>query len=72
MSDQAEHKIYYVMTGVSMSQAAQIKSDGNVEVTGDGEVDRIDGDTFVWCDTCKERVYAGDSEHGLAEYWEVL
>lgn len=63
------HDIQYCMSGVTTSQSAVIKDDGWVKVTGDIEVDRIDGDVYIYCRDCGHVVSSG--EDGLAEDWEA-
>lgn len=63
------HQIKYGMTGVQTSQDARITPSGDVEVTGPVEIERINGDTFVYCADCDNRLLSG--QDGLSEYWEV-
>jgi hypothetical protein len=52
----------------------RITEEGDVEVRGDFEVDDINGDTYLWCDTHQVRIHSGDTHEGvtLAEDWETL
>lgn len=64
------HNLDYVANECIVSFAATIDGDGDVVTSGAPRVDFIDGDTFVWCNTCNERVYGG--EGGLSENWQVF
>lgn len=63
------HQLKYVMTSTDIEQEARITEAGDVEVTGDISIVRFSGDHFIYCDTCEERITAG--EGGLDEMWEV-
>jgi hypothetical protein len=69
MKNHDEHVLKYVMLTTDIQQDAQITEDGDVEVTGDISIIAFSGDHFIYCDTCEERIMAG--EGGLDEMWEV-
>ena len=69
MATHEGHKLVYVYDHCVAQQTCVITPEGNVRVTGDLEVIDFDGDARVYCDTCDERVYAGES--GLSVDWEV-
>lgn len=63
------HEIKYVMESTDIEQEARITETGDVEVLGDISIIRFSGEHFLYCDTCEERIRAG--EDGLDELWEV-
>lgn len=69
MKNHDGHELKYVMLGTDIEQDARITEEGHVEVTGDISIINFSGDHFLYCDTCGERVTAG--EDGLSEDWEV-
>lgn len=70
MSKHDGHDVKLVYTNVTVEHSAVLNADGDVVVKDHAEILRIDGDSFVHCDTCDERVYAG--EDGLSDEWQVL
>jgi hypothetical protein len=64
------HDIQYWMEGITTSQTAILLPSGDVEVTGSVEIERFDGDVFVYCKTCSKRLVAG--EEGLSEDWQAV
>ena len=69
MSTHDGHQLKYVMLTTDIEQDARITEEGNVEVIGDISIIAFSGDHFIYCDTCEDRVVAG--EGGLDELWEV-
>lgn len=69
MKNHDGHQLKYVMRGTDIEQDAKITPEGDVEVTGEISIIAFSGDHFIYCDTCEERVTAG--EDGLSEDWEV-
>jgi RNA polymerase-binding transcription factor DksA len=64
-----DHDVQYVMTNCTAVQNCTINEKGDVVVDGPESVERIDGDTYVYCVTCDKRIHSG--EDGLAEDWEL-
>jgi hypothetical protein len=58
------------MDGVTTSQPCTIKPNGWVAITVPTvEIERIDGDVYVFCETCGYSLRSG--EEGLADDWEA-
>lgn len=57
------------MENTDIEQDAKITPEGDVEVLGEISILKFSGDHFIYCDTCEERLVAG--EGGLDELWEV-
>jgi hypothetical protein len=68
-------KIEYVMENVTCHHSdVTITPEGDVQVnTGVIEVDSIDGDTYVWCETHQVRIHSGETHEGITlnDEWEV-
>lgn len=71
MSDHTGHDLFYVYDRAVVQTPCTITPTGDVKV---GEyfpsVVRVDGDCYIFCETCDQRVYSG--EGGLARDWTAV
>jgi hypothetical protein len=67
-----EHILKNVYDEATVEVTGTIDDKGDF-VTGGGDYQVIDleGDNYIYCETCDKRVYPND-EHGLSAEWQVL
>lgn len=66
------HVLRNVYDAATVEIAGTIDRKGNFVTGAEGyQVIDLDGDNYIYCETCNKRVYTND-EHGLSEEWQVL
>ena len=66
------HVLKNVYDGATVEVTGTIDEEGNFVTSAGGyQVIDLDGDNYIYCETCDKRVYTND-EHGLSEEWQVL
>lgn len=68
-TDHGGHVLKYVMDASIVERDCRIV-DGDVVTSGEWVPVHVDGDAFIYCDTCDTRLHAGDG--GLSPEWVVV